>query len=182
MFKIKLSWKIILLLFFIGGLFSPVVSADEERPIIETWKTEFAANIIEEVNQQRVLDGLGALKQNESLQLAAQQKAEDMATRGYFSHTTPDGKTPWYWIEKNEIKYALAGENLAVKFEKPTAVVIGWMNSPSHKKNVLKAAYSETGVGVAKGMYEGQEVIFIAEFYVQPKREFSVGQFLAEYF
>ena len=43
-------------------------------------------------------------------------KADDMAKRGYFSHTTPDGKNPWYWLNLAGYKYSYAGENLAVNF------------------------------------------------------------------
>jgi uncharacterized protein YkwD len=75
-----------------------------------------------------------------------------------------------------------AGENLAIKFKNPAGIVPAWMNSPKHKKNMLNAAYTQTGVGIATGQYEGQEVIFVVEFYVKPVSQNVWAGFLRRYF
>jgi uncharacterized protein YkwD len=180
------NFKVILFALLMSSFLSIAgkTSADENMLAIPTskWESDFAVSVIKEVNAQRVAMGLGELEQNEALNSVAQQKVEDMVSRGYFSHNTPDGQNPWYWIQKNKIAYSLAGENLAVRFEKPQDVVSGWMNSPSHKKNVLNGGYTQTGVGVAKGNYEGKEAIFVVEFYLQPKKENTISNLLASYF
>lgn len=132
------------------------------------WQNDYASEVLGGVNQERKEQNIDSLQEDVRLQQAAQMKADDMASRGYFSHNTPDGKDPWYWLDKNGIEYTKAGENLAIKFKDPAGVVPAWMNSPMHKKNVLNANYTQTGIGIATGQYEGQEVIFVVELYVKP--------------
>ena len=48
--------------------------------------------------------------------IAAQAKADDMATKGYFAHTSPDGKNSWYWFKQAGYTFTYAGENLALDF------------------------------------------------------------------
>jgi hypothetical protein len=102
------------------------------------------------------------------LNQAAQEKADDMAQNGYFAHTSPDGKTPWYWLDQVGYNYSYAGENLAVNFTDSQDVTAAWMNSPEHRANILKANYTEVGTGVAEGMYDGNETIFVAQDFGTP--------------
>lgn len=120
-------------------------------------------------NEQRSLNGAYPLSRNDLLQQAAELKAMDMATRGYFSHNTPEGYLPWYWLEKVGYQYALAGENLAVNFTDSKDVVDAWMGSPTHRDNIVKRTYTETGIGLAAGTYEGRPAIFVAQFFGTPK-------------
>ncbi len=122
-------------------------------------------------NEERQAESLGVLTINPILNQAAEMKAEDMATHGYFAHTSPDGKTPWYWLEKVGYKYQYAGENLAINFSDSKDVTNAWMASPTHKANIEKGNYTEIGTGVATGMYEGQETIFVAQIYANPLPE-----------
>ncbi len=119
-------------------------------------------------NQDRALNGVNPLKENDLLDKAATMKARDMATRGYFSHTTPDGKTPWYWLEQAGYKYSYAGENLAVNFFESKDVAEAWMNSPTHRANIVKKEFTEVGIGVASGMYEGKNTVFVVQFFGTP--------------
>jgi hypothetical protein len=100
---------------------------------------------------------------NQTLVEAARMKAEDMATKGYFAHTSPDGVTPWYWLDTAGYAYSYAGENLAINFVNSEDVVDAWMNSTGHRANILNKYFSEIGVGVAKGTYEGEEAIFVVQ-------------------
>lgn len=145
------------------------------------WRRAYASEIVVMANQVRDLNDVGYLQEDAVLQKAAQMKAEDMASRSYFSHVTPEGKDPWYWLQKNDIDYAAAGENLAIKFEDPTKIVPAWMDSPKHKKNLLNANYTHTGVGVAKGQYEGREVVFVVELYIKPNNQKTIAGFLQKY-
>jgi hypothetical protein len=119
-------------------------------------------------NQQRVEQNLPPLTISPLLNQAAQEKADDMAQNGYFAHTSPDGKTPWYWLDQVGYNYSYAGENLAVNFTDSQDVTAAWMNSPEHRANILKANYTEVGTGVAEGMYDGNETIFVAQDFGTP--------------
>ncbi len=120
-------------------------------------------------NNERESNDLPDLVTNNLLTKAAQMKAEDMAAKGYFSHNSPDGKTPWSWIDAVGYQYEYAGENLAVNFTDSKDVTDAWMNSPTHRDNIVKANYTEMGTGVAMGMYKGRESIFVVQLYANPK-------------
>lgn len=111
---------------------------------------------------------LASLTENELLQKGAQMKAEDMAARGYFSHTDPDGQPPWKWFREAGYRYEYAGENLAVNFSESEDVVDAWLKSPTHRANIMKAEFSEIGIGVAEGMYKGQKTTFVVQFFGKP--------------
>ncbi|MBU2579890.1 CAP domain-containing protein [Patescibacteria group bacterium] len=120
-------------------------------------------------NQNRLSNNLESLKTNSLLEKAAQLKAEDMATKGYFAHTSPEeGLTPWYWLDKVGYEYVLAGENLAINFVDSQDAINAWMNSPTHKANILNNNFVEIGVGAAKEIYEGKETIFIVQLFGRP--------------
>ncbi|MFA6386236.1 MAG: CAP domain-containing protein [Candidatus Paceibacterota bacterium] len=119
-------------------------------------------------NEERQTQKLNTLAVNPTLNKAAEMKANDMATYGYFAHTSPEGKTPWYWLAKAGYEYQYAGENLAVNFTDSQDVTNAWMASPTHKANIVKGNYTEMGTGVANGMYEGRETVFVAQVYANP--------------
>lgn len=116
-------------------------------------------------NADRVQSGLQGLKVDPQLTIAAQNKANDMAAKGYFSHVSPDGKTPWYWLDQIQYNYAYAGENLAIDFVDTDQVEKAWMNSPSHHANIVKPEYTNIGIGVAQGMYQGHQTTFVVELF-----------------
>ncbi len=145
--------------------------------IIETLvifdKTQFLAAVLpgvltSETNKERALNKLEPLTVNPVLVEAAQLKANDMASRGYFAHNTPDGKTPWYWLDQVGYTYSYAGENLAVNFTESSEVTSGWMNSPTHRANIVKPGYTEVGIAVARGIYKGQESTYVVQFFGTP--------------
>src|SRR3989338_5704392 len=113
------------------------------------------ARILQLTNEERMNNGLGALKMNESLVKAATEKAQDMIDNDYFAHISPTGVTPWFWIQRNNYAYTVAGENLAIDFVQAEDVVDAWMASPSHRDNILQPDYVETGIGVLTGEYQG---------------------------
>lgn len=119
-------------------------------------------------NEERQNQKLSTLAVNPLLNKAAEMKAQDMALKGYFAHTSPEGKTPWYWIEKVGYKYQYAGENLAIDFSDSKDVAHAWMDSPTHRANIVKNNYTEVGTGVASGMYEGHNTVFVAQVYANP--------------
>lgn len=127
------------------------------------------AVVAELTNQQREQNGLPDLQTSPLLTEAAQDKANDMAAKGYFSHVSPSGQLPWYWFTLVGYNYQFAGENLAINFTDSQDVVTAWMNSPMHRANILKQQYTQIGIGIAQGMYQGQETTFVVQFFGTPE-------------
>ena len=133
----------------------------------------YAANIspsevIRLTNTQRVANGLGALSENSTLDGAALAKGNDMLAKGYWAHFAPDGTSPWSFFLKFGYKYKYAGENLARDFPDAVSAVNAWMNSPSHKENILNPNYSEIGIGVVEGSLAGADTTIIVQFFGAP--------------
>ncbi|MBI3305680.1 CAP domain-containing protein [Candidatus Nomurabacteria bacterium] len=150
--------------FIIGLLFPFKIFASEANPLVSV--TPSALVIL--TNEERAKNNLTPLLYSDLLQKAAQMKADDMAARGYFSHTTPDGEAPWYFFNRAGYQYRHAGENLAVNFFDSKEVAEAWMNSPTHRANVLKKNFTQIGIGVASGVFEGKNTVFVAEFFGTP--------------
>ena len=120
--------------------------------------------IIQEVNPVRKDQGFLDLEINEKLTQAAQLKAEDMIKRNYFSHTGPEGETPWTWLDQAGYNYAIAGENLAMDVNDPKVLVKAWLDSPAHAKNILNSHFADIGIGIAKGEINGRATIVVVMF------------------
>lgn len=125
------------------------------------------SGLLQETNEERIAGGLGSLALNSKLNSAAQAKANDMAARDYWSHNTPEGNPPWTFIDAAGYDYQSAGENLAYGFDSSTEAVMGWMNSPGHKANIMNTGYTEVGFGIADApSYQGtgQQTIVVAMY------------------
>lgn len=120
-------------------------------------------------NENRQAVNLPVLAVNPLLTLAAEMKAQDMAEKSYFAHTSPEGRTPWYWLEQAGYQYQYAGENLAVNFRDSEDVTRAWLQSPTHRANIVKGNYTEMGTGVAGGVYQGRNTVFVAQVYANPR-------------
>ncbi len=126
-----------------------------------------STSLLQGTNNERIQQGLGALALNNQLTQAAQNKANDMAARDYWSHTTPDGLQPWQFMSAAGYSYTLAGENLAYGFATSSDAIAGWMNSPGHRANILKAGYKDVGFGIANApnyQSSGQQTIIVAMY------------------
>lgn len=119
-------------------------------------------------NDARTEENLAPLAESETLRKGAQLKADDMAEKGYFSHTGPDGAQPWKWFQQAGYRYQYAGENLAVNFDESEDVVNAWMHSPTHRANILKRDFTEVGIGIATGTYKGKTAVFVVQFFGKP--------------
>ena len=112
------------------------------------------AEVVRLVNQARSRNGLPPLTENRELSRVARYKSQDMKDRGYFSHTSPTYGTPFQMLRAFGLSYRYAGENIAMGYASPQAVVEGWMNSSGHRANILSPNFTKIGVGyVAKGNY-----------------------------
>lgn len=150
------------------GLFILIMVATVLMPLNTGLTRAFGtSDIVELSNQARQQLGQPPLSSNTQLTSAAQAKAEDMAKKRYFQHIAPDGTTPWYFFEQSGYSYSLAGENLAITNESADAVIEGWLNSPTHRENLLNSQYGDMGIGVANfGAYQGhKDVVVVVAFY-----------------
>lgn len=134
-----------------------------------------AQNIVDLTNQTRVNLDIAKLTTNAKLAEAARQKARDMLAKQYFAHTSPGGTTPWDWLKKVGYDYRYSGENLAVHYETAEDVQVGWLASPTHRANIVNPRYTEIGVGVAIGQFEGAEATLVVQFFGNPAAKGSVA-------
>jgi hypothetical protein len=137
-------------------------------------------SLIEMTNQERESLGLNSLLINEKLDQAAYLKAQDMMEKDYFSHQSPTGVQPWYWLKKAGYDYQSAGENLAIGFLDSSEVIKAWKDSPSHRDNLLNPNYQEIGIAVLRGDFQGSDATLVVQFLGQPKKERAPAPELAE--
>lgn len=134
------------------------------------------SRIVQLTNAERKKAGLNELKVNSKLAQAAGFKGEDMLENDYFAHISPSGVTPWFWMAKVGYTYQVAGENLAIDFTEAEDVVTAWLNSPSHKENMLRSDYTETGVAVVAGEFEGGTSTIVVHMFGKPTGSAAAAQ------
>ena len=113
------------------------------------------------VNSERSKKGLLSLTADESLKELARAHAKDMLERGYFSHYTPEGLSPFDRLEMARISYAYAGENLAFAPDVEIGMD-GLMKSAGHRENILSPNFKKAGIGVIDAGIFGK--MFVQEF------------------
>lgn len=121
--------------------------------------------LLTSTNAKRQENGLTPLKLNDQLSAAAAKKAADMFAKNYWAHTSPTGATPWDFIIGSGYHYNVAGENLAKNFFTSGGVVDAWMNSPSHRDNMLKSSYRDVGFAVVNGVLGGEETTLVVQMF-----------------
>jgi uncharacterized protein YkwD len=112
------------------------------------------------VNQNRTTP----LTIDPALTKIAQERANDMVAKNYFSHVSPDGHRAWWFLEQHHYYYHQAGENLALDFQTNKQAVDAWMASPGHKANIVNPAFTKTGIGIA---HTGKHY-YIVQLFIQP--------------
>ncbi|KOV66066.1 CAP domain-containing protein [Streptomyces sp. MMG1121] len=125
-------------------------AAASAAPMAVSSQSAAEAEVLKLVNQERSKVGCSPLSGNSSLTRLAESFSADMAARGFFDHTDPDGKSPWDRAAAAGISN-LGGENIARGQADAAAVMQAWMNSPGHKANILNCDFKTLGVGVHFG-------------------------------
>lgn len=128
----------------------------------------YSSVLVDLTNDARQDADLPALTVNPVLERAALMKAQDMAAKGYFAHTSPEGKSPWHWLDLAGYKFIYAGENLAVHFDETRDVQKALLASPTHRANILDGRFTEIGIATFKGEYEGVRTTFVVESFGTP--------------
>lgn len=122
--------------------------------------------ILVAVNKERVKIGLDPLVEDADLFKAANNKAQEMSQKSYFSHEDPKTGKQWKeFILEVGYDYTVAGENLAKGYDGPTQMVSAWMNSPSHRENIVNNQVYETGIGISSGVLNGRPTIFVVQVF-----------------
>jgi uncharacterized protein YkwD len=113
------------------------------------------AQILSLINSTRAAHGLSSLSANQMLTDLARLRSNDMVSRNYFSHHSPDGKNIKHIFSEYGVTYRNFGENLGnaspASYGSPDAFLNAWMNSPGHRDNMLRSNYTLIGVGVTDG-------------------------------
>lgn len=129
-------------------------------------------DVVAQTNQERAKAGLAALEYDDTLSQAASAKAADMFAKQYWAHQSPEGKEPWAFINEAGYEYIAAGENLARDFMATPEMIDAWMNSPTHKANIMNPRYQEIGIAVVNGTLQGMETTLVVQMFGRP----STGQ------
>jgi len=144
----------------------------------------------QEVNEERVEHNRSTLTFDTELRPVARYHSADMAERNYFAHVGPDGETlgDRYGtfnyrcrVPTGGFQYATGGENIlytyydapvrmgnrSVRYDTPEelaqGIVNGWMNSTSHRKNLLKPYWQEEAIGVYVERQDGRTRVYATQ-------------------
>lgn len=130
--------------------------------------TVLPAVLVDLTNKDRNTNGLNGLVRSNTLDEAARLKAEDMAQNQYFAHNSPNGLTPWHFMDRAGYSFVYAGENLAVDFSESIDVEQAWLNSPKHRANIMDPRFTEIGVATVDTVFEGQNTTFVVQMFGKP--------------
>lgn len=119
-------------------------------------------------NQARSRSGIAPLEIDSKLNQAATKKAEDMIANNYWSHESPQGVSPWHWIEQSGYAYEVAGENLAKNYSDAESVMQAWMSSATHKENIMNPRYTSVGFAVVEGVINAKINTIVVAYYAAP--------------
>ena len=128
------------------------------------------------INAERARNGGSPLRWEEQLAAVARAHSDDMTSRGYFSHDTPEGLGPSDRIDRAGYScwkgshYGVA-ENIAIEIasgdldDVAAEAVHSWMNSPGHRTNLLGRQYDRTGIGVSFGKWKGYDAVYLTQVF-----------------
>src|SRR3989344_2169737 len=162
--------KLIIATIVLTGLIVGMATSIQDRLVLrsDSWAAVVKSALVDLTNKNRIAQKIPFLKINPVLEQAAALKAQDMSQKGYFAHVSPEGKTPWYWLDQVIYDYTYAGENLAINFFDSKEVADAWMNSPAHRANMVNKNFKEIGIALARGIYQNQETVFVVQFFATP--------------
>ncbi|HVS78763.1 MAG TPA: CAP domain-containing protein [Candidatus Saccharimonadales bacterium] len=139
-----------------------------------SYSTSMSVNsLLTDTNAARNAHGVPSLSLSHKLDAAAQAQADDMATRDYWSHDTPEGSPPWTWVTDQGYAYEKLGQNLAAGFSDEQSTVDGWMASAPHRENLLDSSFTQVGFGYANNANYtaagGGPMTIVVAFYGEPQ-------------
>ncbi len=148
------------LLFFIAPNSSVSTQASETNIEQITVNTIFQLT-----NSARNQHSITPLAFNAELSKAAQAKATYILENNSFAHNASDGSSFSTWVKQTDYDYVRVAENLAINYDNPQDVLDAWLNSPTHRRNVLNPLYNDIGLAVLKGTYHNKETIVVVQLF-----------------
>lgn len=136
--------------FAVVSLFVVAAPHPSQAQSYDAEETQF----LELINQYRAQNGVGPLELSSSLSVAAERHSEDMATYGFFSHTTQ--QSSYYPTGSTHAERVTAegyppnnytGENIATGYTTAEEVLAAWQASPDHNAIMLDGTYKAIGIG-----------------------------------
>lgn len=157
--------KFFILLMTIGFLTKGVVLAGQIPRQQTIGSSQMSEAIIKLTNIYRQEAGLKPLLINPRLTQAAINKANDIITNQYFSHTSPEGKRFSDWIKEVNYSYFYSGENLAIDFTSAEDAFSAWLKSDKHRQNIERSEFQEIGVASISGKFNGRQTTVIVQLF-----------------
>jgi uncharacterized protein YkwD len=113
-------------------------------------------NVLRQMNAHRAAASLPALRADEKLTRAANDRMRHMEEEAFWGHTSPDGLSPFTWVTLRSYEYRAVAENLANGFDTAAVLVESWMESPGHRANILSADFEDCGIAIIEGSTTGR--------------------------
>lgn len=124
--------------------------------------------LFQAINEVRTGNDLAPLQENSSLDKAAELKAEAILQYQTLSHDLPE--LPFFGpVQQSGYEFEVLGENLGKDYNDQGELVQQWMDSQSHRENILNPKYSETGIAVKQGMIAGVPSVIAVQYFAAPK-------------
>lgn len=125
--------------------------------------------ILQYTNSERQREDISALLNNTELNRVAQIRMVDMFEKGYFEHVSPEGQSASSVSDDVGYEYVTVGENIAMgNFATDAVLVQAWMDSPGHRENIMREAYSEIGIAVWRREYKGRMTWIAVQIFAKP--------------
>jgi len=146
----------------------PLVAVTKSAP--KKSNTLTVEGVVSSTNEQRALNGgLPPLAESATLDDIATLRIDDMFTQQYFAHVGPQGESAITVASSVGYQSLALGENLALGlYAGDEGVVNAWMNSVGHRANILDAHYTQIGVAVREGTYDGQSTWIAVQIFGRP--------------
>lgn len=122
-------------------------------------------NIVALINLERLKNNNSLLKTSNKLNRSACMKLDDLVANQYFGHYSPTGVSFSHWVKLSGYDYKTTGENLARGYKDSVSLVKAWMNSSSHRMNILARDYTEIGLCVKRVNYMGAETTLVVSHF-----------------
>lgn len=171
-YEVALGFAVVAIAFGLGIQVLPRMILDGA----DNFAAVISSTLVDLTNADRATASAVKLHVSPLLERTAQAKVNDMVTKGYFAHNSPEGVTPWHWFALAGYNYAYAGENLAIDFFDSADVEKAWMNSPLHRANIVNGTFTEIGIATATGTWNGHETTFVVQMFGRPYGNSSVAQ------
>jgi uncharacterized protein YkwD len=121
--------------------------------------------MLERVNTVRRGIGLNPLALDPRLSAAAQAHAQDMLTRTYYNHVSPEGTTPRLRVQRAGFAADIVAENIAAGHTSVADALGAWLHSSDHRRNLLEPRLTHIGIGMALGSYEHRyKILWVQTF------------------